>query len=140
MYQHILVPLDGSTTAEQALDAASHVAEASTARVTLLAVVAEAPASRIEAARPAAGAESQGRAYLQELMGRMRGHTFPVDVHVARGAPTREIVDYAQQHGVDLIVLCTHGATADARYSVGSVAWGVLQLASCPVLMIRATL
>ena len=47
------------------------------------------------------------------------------------------IVDYARDHGIDLIVTGTHGRGALAHLVMGSVAEQVVRLASCPVLTVR---
>ena len=47
------------------------------------------------------------------------------------------IVDYARDHGIDLIVMGTHGRGALAHLVMGSVAERVVRLASCPVLTVR---
>lgn len=56
---------------------------------------------------------------------------------VVEGSPKEEIVRYARTHGVDLIVLATHGRTGLAHVLLGSVAEGVVRTAPCPVLTVR---
>ena len=51
--------------------------------------------------------------------------------------PALPIVDYAREHGMDLIVMGTHGRGAMAHLVMGSVAERVVRLASCPVLTVR---
>lgn len=52
------------------------------------------------------------------------------------GAPTEEIVRYAAEQGVDLIVVGTHGRTGVTRALLGSVAENVTRHAPCPVLTV----
>ena len=52
-------------------------------------------------------------------------------------SPAYAIVDYAREHGIDLIVMGTHGRGALAHLVMGSVAERVVRLASCPVLTVR---
>jgi nucleotide-binding universal stress UspA family protein len=54
------------------------------------------------------------------------------------GQPADTIVNYAEQHGVELIVLPTHGRTGMDRFFVGSVAERVVRRAPSPVLVLRA--
>jgi nucleotide-binding universal stress UspA family protein len=53
-------------------------------------------------------------------------------------APAMEIVDYARDAGIDLIVVGTHGRSAVAHVLLGSVAEKVARTAPCPVLTVRA--
>lgn len=56
----------------------------------------------------------------------------------AHGSPSREIVRYAQQHAIDLIVLGTHGRTGLEHVLLGSVTEKVVRGAPCPVATVRA--
>jgi nucleotide-binding universal stress UspA family protein len=55
------------------------------------------------------------------------------------GQPGHRIVTYAREHQVDLIVMTTHGRTGLRRLMHGSVAEDVLQLAPCPIYLLRST-
>jgi nucleotide-binding universal stress UspA family protein len=57
--------------------------------------------------------------------------------NVARGNPFVEIVRYARDNTVDLIVIGTHGRGAIAHMLLGSVAERVVRKAPCPVLVVR---
>jgi universal stress protein A len=56
---------------------------------------------------------------------------------VVEGSPKVEIVKYARQHDIDLIVLATHGRSGLAHVLIGSVAESVVRTAPCPVLTVR---
>jgi nucleotide-binding universal stress UspA family protein len=56
---------------------------------------------------------------------------------LVEGSPKVEIVRYARQHAVDLIVLATRGRTGLAHAIIGSVAESVVRTAPCPVLTVR---
>ena len=60
-----------------------------------------------------------------------------VGVVLTSNAPAFAIVDYAREHGVDLIVMGTHGRGAVAHLLMGSVAERVVRTAPCPVLTVR---
>ncbi len=62
---------------------------------------------------------------------------FPVLRTVLSGQPFHEIILYARQHAIDLIVLGTHGRTGLKHALLGSVAEKVVRKAPCPVLSIR---
>lgn len=57
---------------------------------------------------------------------------------VVQGDPSDEIVKFAAEENVDLIVIATHGRTGWRHLVFGSVAEKVIRLAPCPVLVIRA--
>jgi nucleotide-binding universal stress UspA family protein len=53
-------------------------------------------------------------------------------------APAAAIVGYAREHGIDLIVLGTHGRTGVSHLLLGSIAERVVRTAPCPVLTVPA--
>ena len=55
-----------------------------------------------------------------------------------QGPPFLEIIRYAKENEIDLIVLGTHGRTGLAHVLLGSVAEKVVRKASCPVLTVRS--
>jgi universal stress protein A len=61
----------------------------------------------------------------------------PYEHHYLRGAPAREIGEFAKSKGVELIVMASHGRTGLARLVVGSVAEEVTRKAPCPVLIVK---
>lgn len=140
MFEHLLVPLDGSDFAERALAYAEQLAATTGARITLLSVLlrpqsAEAPhvdklddqsRERLQAELAAVASKVSARLV-----------TANVDTAVLVGEPAGQIADFADSHGVDLIVMSTHGLGATGRYALGSVALKVLMTAPCPVFMVR---
>lgn len=61
-----------------------------------------------------------------------------VDTKQLMGNPAYEIVEYAKQHGFDIIVMGTHGRRGLKHALLGSVAERVLRTAPCPVLIVKA--
>ncbi|AZQ14381.1 MULTISPECIES: universal stress protein [Halorubrum] len=57
---------------------------------------------------------------------------------VEYGTPHSAILEYADEHGVDLVVMGTHGRTGVERYLLGSVTEKVVRLADPPVVTVRA--
>jgi nucleotide-binding universal stress UspA family protein len=53
------------------------------------------------------------------------------------GSPAQTIVDYAQDHNSDLIVMGTHGRSGLFHLLMGSVAEQVIRRALCPVMVVR---
>jgi nucleotide-binding universal stress UspA family protein len=60
-----------------------------------------------------------------------------IPVIVTATAPALAIVDYAKDHGIDVIVMGTHGRGAFAHLVLGSVAERVVRFAPCPVLTVK---
>lgn len=79
--------------------------------------------------------QAQARARLQELM--PEGERADVMVAVQVGSPFHEIVRYAEEQAVDLIVIGTHGRGPIGHMLLGSVAEKVVRRAPCPVLTVR---
>jgi nucleotide-binding universal stress UspA family protein len=78
---------------------------------------------------------------LKELFGRLLadlGTAVALVVASQRGQAADEIVQYARLHGIDLIVLGTHGRTGVGHALLGSVAERVIRSAPCPVLTVPA--
>ena len=57
--------------------------------------------------------------------------------HVDTGVPFLEVIRYAREHDIDLIVLGTHGRTGLVHMLMGSVAEKIVRKAPCPVLTVR---
>ena len=66
------------------------------------------------------------------------GRSRPASRRGPLGRPVDEIVDYAHEHAIDLIVIATHGRTGLAHVLLGSVAERIVREAPCPVLTIRS--
>jgi nucleotide-binding universal stress UspA family protein len=60
-----------------------------------------------------------------------------VQIGVAIGDPSGEIIDYAKEIAADLIVIPSHGRSGLSRFLLGSVAERVIRFAPCPVLVLR---
>ena len=144
MYKKILVPLDGSQLAEQAIPYATELCKGAT-EVTLLQVVhlpLPLAAPDVNMAMPFPDLDmlrQEALAYLDGFAKTLRedGVNVHVDV-VEREVVADAIVDYARQHDIDLIVMTTHGRSGLSRLVFGSVAESVVRHTPCPVLLIRA--
>jgi nucleotide-binding universal stress UspA family protein len=145
MYQKVLVPLDGSDTAECAL---SHlktlIQEGSVGEATLLNIVKiDIPWAEmqnktldINALRESLFASS-GK-YLAGVESRLSPQGVKIKKEsIESNRPANTIAEYAQQHNMDLIILATHGYTGLKKLVLGSVASGVLNQSAVPVLLIR---
>ncbi len=149
MVTKILVPLDGSDLAAQALPYAQELATLSGAKLYLLQVVpsvtkemeltVQLHLQRVdESEQEPPLNEAMGS--LEEIVNDLKLHKIDAEAVVDVGHPAEKIVDYALDNKVDLIVMSTHGRTGIARWVYGSVANKVLQAASCPILLVRSAL
>jgi len=74
------------------------------------------------------------RVYLEEL----RGYD-DIEYAVLRGIPYEEIVRFAEEKDIDMIVMASHGRRGLDRLFFGSVAEKVVKYAKCPVLIVKAS-
>jgi len=139
MIDRILVALDGSKVAEQALPAAAGLAEKSGAEIVLLTAIA--PAERwADAQTPGWEEEEQAlaRGYLDSVARPFRDNGAAVRVRVLWGRAGEMICEAADEENADLIVMTTHGRSGIRRMLLGSVADNVLRTARRPLLLIAA--
>jgi nucleotide-binding universal stress UspA family protein len=144
MFHHILVPLDGSTRAEAALPVAARLARANSGTLTVLRVVT-APLDMdlrpVQLTRRAALAQETDVARAQEYLAQvtssddLRG--IDIRTEVLTGAPAQVILLFTPLQPVDLLVMCSHGATGFKRWLLGSVAEKVARHVPFPVLLLR---
>jgi len=144
MYERILVPLDGSKLAEQAIPYATELCKGST-QVTLFQVVhlpLPLAAPDVAMAMPMPDLDELKQAaldYLEQLATSLRAEGVSVkSVVVERDMVALAIVEYAEENNIDLIAMTTHGRSGLSRLLFGSVAEEVVRHAPCPVLIIRA--
>jgi nucleotide-binding universal stress UspA family protein len=142
--RHILIPLDGSALAEQAIELAMGIGRLTQAHYTLVQVVE--PVLRsflIGGAEPTVDVEAEAAAwkqaseYLDSVATRIRdqGHTVWSEARI--GNPAAAILESAAVNGADLIAMTTHGRGGVARLLMGSVADKVLRSATVPMLISR---
>ena len=138
----ILVPLDGSPLAEEALDRSAELAETLGAELFLLQVVqipSYAMYGEAYVYQPfnEEAELANARDYLERVAERLRGDGRTVKTRAILGAPAFDVAKAARDEGVDLIAMATHGYGGLARLVMGSVATGTLQRADVPILLSR---
>jgi nucleotide-binding universal stress UspA family protein len=134
----ILVPLDGSATADAAVPYAEALATATAAAIRLFAVAEHRPdaSPQVRAYLGHASAEALA-AHLAAAAARLRAHGYTVTTDVATGDPADEIMAAAADTAGTLIVMATQGRGGLDRWLIGSVADKVMRLATRPVLLVR---
>jgi len=146
MYKRIVIPLDGSDVAEQALGPAIEMARMMRLPVHLVRVLDMQPqdfasvygsfvmpidSGEIETERDAAGQ------YLSETR-RMLEQGGEVVTHELKYGPAQAGIVESLREG-DLLVIASHGRSGMSRWFLGSVAESVIRQSTVPVLLIRAT-
>ncbi len=145
MYNRIVVPLDGSDIAEQALDPATEMARLMHIPVHLVRVLDVHPSDfasvygsfvmPIDTGEFAVERETAEQ-YLLETE-RLLQQGGPVITHELRYGPAQNGIVEALKDG-DLLVIASHGRSGMSRWFLGSVAEAVIRQSTVPVLLIRA--
>jgi nucleotide-binding universal stress UspA family protein len=136
-YRHIVVAIDGTRESQCALEHAARLARSSHARLDLLAV-----------ATVSSTTYWGGAVHPMELVEQLYADIvrraaasvpdLPVTTYLAKGSPAAAIVDHAEQHDCDLIVMGTRGRIRAIAALFGSTSRGVLRRARVPVLLVDA--
>ncbi len=144
MFNKILLPVDGSSTSNQAIEKTIAMAEAFKSQVTVVSVIddysftdvgvdfAYGQTEYLQAATAEANATLNAAKRLFEARG------IPVASKLVEGhAVYKGILDTAQSMGADLIVMGSHGRQGLKKLVLGSVAAQVLSHAHLPVMIVR---
>ena len=147
MYESVLVPLDGSPSAELAVPIAQGIARRTNGSVHLVHV--HVPLSSAGAPRSASmpfygdwdvEAKEQEEGYLRALRQRLTPlPTVTVDHRVEEGSVVETLARCGEELRAELVVMTTHGRGPLARAWLGSVADGLARRSSIPVLLVRPT-
>ncbi len=156
MFSNILVPLDGSEFGDKALPIARNLAQLSGATIHLLQVISRQP--ELEALRGRGGDSVQlleietdnarrliearttrGKGHLETVATQLQNDGINAETAMREGAADENIVEYAKETGIDLIVMSTHGHGALRRFFIGSVTDRVIRSCETPVLVVPAS-
>ncbi len=144
MSRHVLVPVDDSDGAKNALEFA--LEEYTDAKITALHVID--PSDFYAATGIEGGAmanydqirqnhENRAERILEEATERAAGHGVEIETDQVLGAVARAIVDYVEEEEVDHVVIGSHGRTGASRILLGSVAETVARRSPVPVTIVR---
>lgn len=142
MFDRILVPVDGSKAVRPAIEKTITLAAIHDAEIYALHIVDQ-PA-------PVAGTgegvlslenlfealEEDGKEATSEIAARAQEQGIEATAEVRRGTPREDILPYAAENDIDLIVIGTHGRTGVKRAVLGSVTEAVVRHADIPVLTV----
>ena len=144
MYTRILVPLDGSTVAEQVLPYVRQVATALKSSVELLRVTEPAPPGltnprrNVDLDQVIENIRCQDQEYLDRVVRPLEEAGVSATCVAKVGAPAVQIVEEAERRPDTLIAMSTHGRSGIARWVFGSVTDRVLHATTTPLLIVRS--
>jgi nucleotide-binding universal stress UspA family protein len=141
MFDSILVPLDGSQLAECVLPHAVAFARSFDAEITLLRI--------LEKNQTGVSAQlfdllnwqiqkTKATLYLEEIKGRFRESNIRVQAVILEGLVAEGITDYAQNQGMKLIILSSHGRHGMTQWGISSITQKIILSAPTSVLIVRA--
>jgi nucleotide-binding universal stress UspA family protein len=145
MYQHILIPTDGSELSERAIVHGIALARAHNAKITAVHVTAPFHVSALDPITAAPNAQEQ---YLQRVKAFSSRHLDDVadaakaagiaceTVHAVDDHPHRAIINTAKSKGCDLIAMASHGRRGISAIILGSETMKVLTHTTIPVLVL----
>lgn len=148
MYDHILIPTDGSDVAQKGVDHALSLAKALQAKVTIIVVTERFPyyvsggfgwvALPIDVESYDAAQKEFAEQQLKRVKDAADKIDVPADVlHVENANPADAIVEAAVANGCSLIVMSSHGRRGVGRLLLGSQTNNVLTHSPVPVLVVR---
>ncbi len=144
MYQRILVPIDGSTTSERALQEAIKLIDAQPAQLRLVHVIDDLQFLDVEGYVDYAELRELTRKIGERALAKAEEVARQADITVetslleANGERIARVIDAeANSWSADLIVIGTHGRSGFNHLLFGSVAEGVVRGTSVPVLLVR---
>lgn len=147
MYKHILIPIDGTPTADKAIEAGIEFARGANAKVTLFTAVPEyqPPGDAELMARRALSiwdheriSRDKAQAVLRPAAERLRAAGVECATAYAEcGRPHEAIIDAARAHCCDLILMSSHGRRGLSELWYGSETHAVLKHSSIPTLVYR---
>ena len=139
MFHRILVPVDLTEKSMAAVDLAHDLANQSDAEVILLHVIETIEHVEFEELKPFySRLESSARKGLEKFAASFRSSKLKIDEAVIYGHRTKEIVDYAIENKVDLIIMASHRIDPDRPgHDWSSISYSVAILSPCPVLLVK---
>lgn len=141
MIEHILVPLDGSFLAERVLPHVFAVAGPFKSRVTLLRVMSSSSSNGMGRRFDPLDwqmREAEARAYLRRIKNRLSQEGLDVSISMLEGEPATRIVEYVQNHDVDLIILSSHGGSGLTGWNISSVVQKIVIRVQKPTMIVRS--
>jgi nucleotide-binding universal stress UspA family protein len=137
MYKKILVTLDITPTDRAIIEHVKDLAKLAKSNVVLL-HVADGWAARIFGRDAISPEITEDTAYLEKVRNEFKSVSIPAEFRLAYGDPVKEIVEWVQNEGCDLIAMSTHGHKFLADIFLGTTASRVQHRVNVPVILLKA--
>jgi len=142
--EKILVPVDFSEHSQNALVNAKEIAKSYEAKIHLMHIIEETihPAyslsgkSSIFDIVPNIKEDCERR--LKKMISEKIGEEVKTKIHIVSGQAANEIINFAKNNSMDLIVIATHGLTGLEHLLLGSTTEKVVRMSSCPVFTVKS--
>jgi nucleotide-binding universal stress UspA family protein len=141
VFNHILVPLDGSALAECVLPHVIAIAAVTNAHITLTHVLEHPDNENGDLPVDPMGwhiQKQESQAYLERIAGSLKNTRLDADYAILEGQPAKSIIEFAHTNAVDLIALSTHGHSGLSDWSISSVVEKVLARSFRSILLVPA--
>ena len=141
MFDPILVPLDGSQLAECVLPHTVAIARAFDAKITLLRILEKTQAGVSAQLFDLLNWQinkTKAALYLETIKARLQTSGLQARAMVLEGLVAEGITEYAQNQGMQLIVLSSHGRNGLTQWGISSIAHKIILGAQTSLLIIRA--
>jgi nucleotide-binding universal stress UspA family protein len=133
--ERILVPLDGSLTAEKVLPHVRRLLRREDSELILVRAVVPPPVEH--AALMVEAAQKAAEEYLEGIRARFEKAGVDAEVVVRLGSPGSVILDVARERKATLVAIATHGSSGVKRLLLGSVAEDLVRHSPVPILAVR---
>lgn len=147
MFEHVLIPIDGSEQSEAAAETGVRLAAEHGAVVHAMYVVEPIPLGGFAAGPEPASAghgevleeqRNEARESIASVAELCEEHGVEIVEGIEHGRPVEEILEYVETEGIDAIAMGTHGRSGAKRVVIGSVAEKIVRRSPVPVVTIRA--
>ena len=146
-FENILVPLDGSGYSIKAVEYAGRMAKGFNSKLIALYILPSSIRYNLPSNKENSEINSQFNQIIQgsyiEAQNWLKDIAKKIDIEIvteviiAKESIVSEIIEFAEQRSIDLIIMGTRGRTGFKKLLLGSVASGVVTYSHCPVLVIR---
>ncbi|MCM3602535.1 universal stress protein [Robertmurraya korlensis] len=139
MYKNIILATDGSDHAKRASENAMHIAKCTPGSLVEIVFVVDADKVKSEVLSHWNSADLDGKRKerIREVEKMARTYEVSYKVTILQGDPGPAIVEYANNHHADIIVIGSRGLSGLQEFVLGSVSHKVAKRANCPVLIVK---